>query len=79
MTSRQTNLRTIEGIRPGGVTLPLMPVGAVRAGGRTEAVYTDYSLTRRALGLAIGSLLLAGCFSLLLMIGRMPVGDANTS
>lgn len=33
----------------------------------------DYSLTRRALGLAIGSLLLAGCFALLLIVGRMPV------
>ena len=33
----------------------------------------DYSLTRRALGLAIGSLLIAGCLSLLLMVGRMPV------
>ncbi|MBK8000535.1 MAG: hypothetical protein IPK15_17935 [Verrucomicrobia bacterium] len=33
----------------------------------------DYSLTRRALGLAIGSLLLAGCFSLFLIVGRMPV------
>ncbi len=37
---------------------------------RTLAV--DFSLTRRALGLAIASLLLAGCFSLLLVIGRIP-------
>ena len=33
----------------------------------------DWSLTRRALALAIGSLLLAGSFSLLLIVGRMPV------
>jgi hypothetical protein len=33
----------------------------------------DYSLTRRALGLAIASLLIAGCLSLLLIVGRMPV------
>src|SRR5262245_5409609 len=32
----------------------------------------DFSLTRAALGLAIGSLLLAGCFSLLLVVGRIP-------
>jgi hypothetical protein len=33
----------------------------------------DYSLTRRALTLAVGSLLIAGCLSLLLMVGRMPI------
>src|ERR1051326_5971236 len=33
----------------------------------------DASLTRWAFGLAIGSLLIAGCFSLLLVIGRLPM------
>lgn len=33
----------------------------------------DYHLTRHALLLAIGSLLLAGCFSLFLIVGRMPI------
>lgn len=33
----------------------------------------DFSLTRRALGLAIGALLVAGCFSMLLIVGRTPV------
>lgn len=33
----------------------------------------ELALTRRALGLAVGSLLLAGCFSLLLIIGRLPM------
>lgn len=37
-----------------------------------QALTVDYSLTRRALGLAVGSLLLAGSFSLLLVIGRIP-------
>ena len=45
-----------------------------------RAVFTvDWSLTRHALGLAIGSLLLAGCFSLLLVVGRMPVFSAWVS
>ncbi len=39
----------------------------------SPSLWVDYSLTRRALSLAIGSLLLAGCFSLLLIVGRMPV------
>lgn len=33
----------------------------------------DWSLTGRALGLAVGSLLVAGCFSLLLIVGRLPM------
>ena len=36
-------------------------------------VSVDWSLVRRALSLAVGSLLLAGCFSLFLIVGRMPV------
>lgn len=32
----------------------------------------DFALTRRAMLLAIGSLVLAGCFSLLLIVGRTP-------
>jgi len=46
---------------------------AARADGSRHVLSVDFSLTRRALGLAIGSLLLAGCFSLLLIVGRMPV------
>src|SRR5262245_49112299 len=38
-----------------------------------RSLSVDLTLTRRALGLAVGSLLLAGCFSLLLIVGRMPV------
>lgn len=37
------------------------------------ALTIDYRQTRRALSLAVGSLLIAGCFSLLLIIGRTPV------
>src|SRR5262249_10849447 len=37
-----------------------------------QALTFDYSLTRRALGLAVGSLLLAGSLSVLLVIGRVP-------
>ncbi len=46
---------------------------AAPAGRQSRTLSVDYSLTRRTLGLAIGSLLVAGCFSLLLVIGRMPV------
>ena len=44
----------------------------VQSAERGQSLSTDYSLTRSALGLAVGSLLLAGCFSLLLVIGRLP-------
>jgi cytochrome c oxidase subunit I len=47
---------------------------AVVADARRETVPSvNSSLVRRALGLAVGSLLVAGCFSLLLIIGRLPV------
>jgi cytochrome c oxidase subunit I len=46
---------------------------ASRAIDNVAALAVDLSLTQRALGLAIGSLLLAGCFSLLLIVGRTPV------
>ena len=46
---------------------------ALLVGQGSSAVSVDYSLTRCALGLAIGSLLIAGCFSLLLIVGRIPV------
>jgi hypothetical protein len=45
---------------------------AVRPSVPEPELGVDYSLTRGALGLAIGSLLLAGCFSLLLVVGRIP-------
>ena len=40
---------------------------------KTPSLTVDPSLARWALGLAIGSLLLAGGFSLLLVIGRLPI------
>lgn len=45
-----------------------IPAATVR-----RALWVDYSTTRLALGLAIGSLLLAGCYSLFLIVGRLPV------
>lgn len=44
------------------------------AGAQTSSplLSVETSLTRQAIGLAIGSLFLAGCFSLLLIIGRLP-------
>lgn len=47
--------------------------GVVLTAPRSRMLSVDYSLTRRTLGLAVGSLLIAGCFSLLLIVGRMPV------
>ena len=38
-----------------------------------ESVSVEWSLTRRAFSLAVGSLLLAGCFALMLVVGRLPV------
>ncbi len=72
MTSSQTKRRTFTAANPS--TIPLVPAAAT-AGvePRERRLSLDYSLTRRAVGLAIGSLLLAGCFSLLLIVGRMPV------
>ena len=46
---------------------------------KREFLSVDYTLTRRALMLAVGSLLLAGCFSLLLIVGRTPVVSAWVS
>lgn len=46
---------------------------AARVSAPARTLSVDYSLTRHALTLAIGSLLLAGCFSLLLIVGRLPV------
>lgn len=44
--------------------------------GSGECLLVDYRLTRKALIMAVGSLLLAGCFSLLLIVGRLPVISA---
>src|SRR5689334_14517596 len=72
MTSSQTHLKTFEAGNANAVLLAPIPETALGAApSRTLSV--DYSLTRRSLGLAVGSLLFAGCLSLLLMIGRMPV------
>ncbi|MEW6160980.1 MAG: hypothetical protein AB1813_26420, partial [Verrucomicrobiota bacterium] len=49
---------------------PLTPHLVTRA--RGTPIVSDISLTRRAFLLAMGSLLLAGCFSLLLIFGRFP-------
>jgi cytochrome c oxidase subunit 1 len=72
MTSRRTNQKPFAVTTPNRIMLSSTP--AIERGEQSErTLSTDGSLTRRALGLAIGSLLLAGCFSLLLMVGRMPV------
>src|SRR5689334_7496967 len=78
MINRQTNLK------PPGNTSALAapwspPVQTAEAKPAVATVPMDCSLTRRALALAIGSLLLAGCFSLLLIVGRMPVFSAWVS
>ena len=78
MTSSQTNPKSLEADNSIGVMRGPQRETA-RAGQRAHTLSVDYSLTRRALGLAIGSLLLAGCFSLLLMVGRMPVFSAWVS
>ncbi|MGZ8901749.1 MAG: hypothetical protein ACXW3Z_16780, partial [Limisphaerales bacterium] len=49
------------------------PTQRKTATGGERRLSVDYTLTRRALVLAVGSLLLAGCFSLLLIVGRLPV------
>jgi hypothetical protein len=67
LTVARTNSKSIA-----AVALKALPAAA-RVEPRICSLSIDYSLTRRAMSLAIGSLLLAGCFSLLLIIGRMPV------
>ncbi|MBA4150375.1 MAG: cbb3-type cytochrome c oxidase subunit I [Verrucomicrobia bacterium] len=47
------------------VSLPDPDEAAVRS--------VDWSLSRRAFSLAVGSLILAGCFALMLVVGRIPV------
>ncbi|MGZ8938176.1 MAG: cbb3-type cytochrome c oxidase subunit I [Limisphaerales bacterium] len=49
------------------------PTQRKTATGGERRLSVDYTLTRRAMVLAVGSLLLAGCFSLLLIVGRLPV------
>ncbi|MFN7138394.1 MAG: hypothetical protein ACK4UN_03540 [Limisphaerales bacterium] len=49
-----------------------IPVVSAVAQEREESTSVDWSLTRRAFGLAVGSLLLAGCFALMLVVGRLP-------
>ena len=51
------------------MTASVPAAGTVRA----RLLTVDLSLTRWAGALAVGSLLLAGCFSLFLIVGRMPV------
>jgi hypothetical protein len=72
MTSSPTSPKTLAADPCTGVALASRQETA-RAGQLSRAFSMDYSLTRRALGLAIGSLLIAGCLSLLLMVGRIPV------
>jgi cytochrome c oxidase subunit 1 len=72
MTSAQKNRKPLAADHSSVATLvPLTEMA--HAGRQAGSLSVDYSLTRRALGLAIGSLLIAGCLSLMLMIGRMPV------
>jgi cytochrome c oxidase subunit I len=69
MTTSPSNINP-----PGAVALPLGPPAETVGAGLVETSFAvDWALVRRALALAIGSLLLAGCFSLLLIVGRMPV------
>jgi len=72
MTISQTNRKTFEADAASAVAL-LPTSEAPRVGQQSRALSVDYSLTRRSLGLAIGSLLFAGCLSLMLIVGRMPV------
>lgn len=66
------NEKSIETDNANGVA-PATSPEAAWGGKRLPRPSIDYSLTRRSMGLAIGSLLVAGCFSLLLIVGRMPV------
>jgi len=72
MTNSQTNQKCTAADRLEGVVLATRSATA-QVGPRSSTRSLDYSLTRRAVGLAMGSLLVAGCFSLLLIVGRMPV------
>src|SRR5262245_5780231 len=66
MSSRKSNQTSLAAADLNGMRLTLAPAVAC-AEPHKRTLSTDCSLTRRALGLAIGSLLLAGCFSLLLV------------
>ena len=70
MSSRQTNQKSLAAADLNEIGQASTPAIA-RDEQRKRTLSTDGSLTRRALGLAIGSLLLAGCFSLLLIVGRV--------
>ncbi|HXG47728.1 MAG TPA: hypothetical protein VNO52_08890 [Methylomirabilota bacterium] len=72
MTSRPGRGSDLAVRARGHLGLVLAP-SAAREREEGRALSFEAGLTRRALGLAIGSLLLAGCFSLLLIVGRMPV------
>jgi hypothetical protein len=71
MTGSRTNPESLAAHGTGGVVVARPDAALAREAAREFSV--DYSLTRRALGLAIASLLIAGCLSLLLIVGRMPV------
>jgi len=73
MTLSQTRQKKLPA--PGAALLLALPETS-RTGQTLRVLSVDYALTRRAVGLAIGSLLLAGCLSLMLMVGRMPVFSA---
>src|SRR5262245_23386663 len=72
MILRQARQNTLPTATRGRVVTK-SPLTAPRAERGRRAISEDWSLVRRALALAVGSLLLAGCFSLLLIVGRMPV------
>ncbi len=72
MNGSQQVMRRIKLAGTGNLSLLPVPTTAVRPASERQ-LSVAYSLTRRALILAVGSLLLAGCFSLVLIVGRLPV------
>jgi len=75
MTTSQSNREELKANLPAAAVLLPLPSPS-RAGQPSRGLSADYALTRRALGLAIGSLLFAGCLSLMLIVGRMPIFSA---
>jgi hypothetical protein len=73
VTNSTKTLWPVGGAKEAGMTA-LSASGAAAPTAVSPRWFTvEWALPRRALGLAIGSLLLAGCFSLLLIIGRLPM------
>lgn len=70
---RNSGVNRTEAILNSGAVSRLAEGGAAaKARPESAPLSVDLSLSRSAFGLAIGSLLLAGCLSLLLVVGRIP-------